>query len=95
MSAAWRATWPASAPTAGSLRAAEPWSQRDGRAAGTVTSGNFSPMLECGIAMAFLDTDGGRPEAGLAVEIEQRGRSLAARVVTLPFVQAGQWAVSQ
>ncbi len=69
--------------------------QRDGRPAGTVTSGNFSPMLECGIAMAFLDTEGDRPEVGMAVEVEQRGRSLAARVVTMPFVQAGQWAVSR
>ncbi len=69
--------------------------QRDGRETGTVTSGNFSPMLECGIALAFLDTARGQPEPGLPVEIEQRGRRLAARVVDMPFVQPGQWAVSQ
>ena len=79
---------PAAAPPRGERPARRP-------AAGAVTSGNFSPMLECGIAMAFLDTEGDRPEVGTAVEVEQRGRSLAARVVTMPFVQAGQWAVSR
>jgi aminomethyltransferase len=66
----------------------------DGRPAGTVTSGNFSPMLECGIAMGFIDTAGGQPQPGLEVEIEQRGRSLIATVVDMPFVRAGQWAAS-
>lgn len=69
--------------------------RRDGRETGTVTSGNFSPMLECGIAMALLDTAAGPSEPGLVLEIEQRGRSLAAEVVDMPFVQAGQWAVSR
>lgn len=65
------------------------------QAVGEVTSGNFSPMLERGIALAFLGTAAGLPEAGLAVDIEQRGRSLPATVVDLPFVAAGQWAVSR
>jgi glycine cleavage system T protein (aminomethyltransferase) len=69
--------------------------RRDGRETGAVTSGNFSPMLECGIAMAFLDSAAGTPDPGLAVEIEQRGRTLAARVVDMPFVRSGQWAVSR
>jgi aminomethyltransferase len=69
--------------------------RHDGRRAGTVTSGNFSPMLECGIAMALVDTADGQPEPGLVVEIEQRGRSLPATVVEMPFVGAGQWAVSR
>ncbi len=68
---------------------------RDGRPAGTVTSGNFSPMLECGIAMGLLDTAGADPQPGLAVEIEQRGRRLPAAVVDTPFVQPGQWAASR
>jgi aminomethyltransferase len=69
--------------------------RRDDRPAGTVASGNFSPMLECGIAMGFLDTATGNPQPGLTVEIEQRGRSLAACVVDMPFVRPGQWAVSK
>ena len=50
---------------------------------GTVTSGNFSPVLEAGIAMAFLRPDLG---PGDAVEIEARGRRLAGEIVALPFV---------
>jgi aminomethyltransferase len=69
--------------------------RRDGRTAGIVTSGNFSPMLECGIAMGFIDTADGQPAPGLDVEIEQRGRSLAATVAEMPFVRAGQWAASR
>jgi aminomethyltransferase len=54
----------------------------DGQPAGEVTSGNFSPMLGHGIALAFLppDVDDGTP-----VEIEARGESLPGTVVKLPF----------
>ena len=56
----------------------------DGAAAGTVTSGNFSPVLGTGIALAFLPPD---VVVGTAVEIEARGgRRLAAEVAKLPFV---------
>jgi aminomethyltransferase len=58
---------------------------------GTVTSGNFSPMLGHGIALAFVDTaEGVEPHAELG--IVQRGRVLRARVVATPFVTAGRWA---
>jgi aminomethyltransferase len=59
-----------------------------GRPVGNVTSGNFSPMLEHGIALAFVDT--GAPTGHLV--IEQRGRTLPATVVDTPFVRPGQWA---
>ena len=56
----------------------------DGAPAGSVTSGNFSPMLGTGIALAFLPPDAG---PGTHVEIEARGgKRLAAEVVKLPFV---------
>lgn len=56
----------------------------DGAAVGTVTSGNFSPVLGTGIALAFLPPD---VAVGTAVEIEARGgRRLAAEVAKLPFV---------
>jgi aminomethyltransferase len=62
----------------------------DGTAAlGTVTSGNFSPVLSRGIALALLDTLHTVIE-GDEVIIDVRGRHLAAGVVTLPFVRAGQ-----
>jgi aminomethyltransferase len=55
----------------------------DGQRVGEVTSGNFSPMLGHGIAMAFLPP---AVENGAAAEIDVRGRRLAATVVPLPFV---------
>ena len=68
----------------------------DGSPVGSVTSGNYSPMLGHGIALAFRDgpADDGEGAGGRdsALGIEQRGRTLAARVVPTPFVRAGQWA---
>jgi aminomethyltransferase len=63
----------------------------DGRPVGTVTSGNFSPMLGHGIALALVDAAAGHgPGTGLA--IEQRGRTMPATRVETPFIRAGQWA---
>lgn len=55
----------------------------DGEAIGHVSSGNFSPTLEVGIAMAFV-----RPHlhAGDEVAIDMRGTAVAATVTDLPFV---------
>jgi aminomethyltransferase len=57
----------------------------DGEQVGVVTSGNFSPVLERGIALAFL-----RPEldVGAAVTIDQRGTAAPGAVVPTPFVPA-------
>jgi len=55
----------------------------DGEVAGVVTSGNFSPELGHGIALAFLPPD---TEVGAAVVIDARGTELSARVVPTPFV---------
>ncbi len=56
----------------------------EGRPAGEVTSGNFSPMLERSIALAFLP-----PEVadGAAVEIDVRGNLMKAVVTKPPFVR--------
>ena len=54
----------------------------DGAIVGEVTSGNFSPMLERGIALAFVPPEIG---VGAAVEIDVRGRTLPATVVKLQF----------
>jgi aminomethyltransferase len=56
----------------------------DGRAVGEVTSGNYSPILGHGIALAFLPPGTG---PGTRVEIKLRGRALPATVVALPFVE--------
>jgi aminomethyltransferase len=55
----------------------------DGRAVGIVTSGNFSPVLGHGIALAFVPPD---TEEDRAVDIDVRGKPLAGRVVATPFV---------
>ncbi|MGK2957223.1 MAG: glycine cleavage system aminomethyltransferase GcvT [Acidimicrobiales bacterium] len=50
---------------------------------GELTSGNFSPLLESGIALGFLAPD---IEVGDEVEIDQRGTRVPGRVVKPPFV---------
>jgi len=56
----------------------------DGKPAGEVTSGNYSPILDQGIALAFLPPE---VEDGVPAEIDVRGRRLPATVVKLPFVR--------
>ena len=53
-----------------------------GEAVGEVTSGNFSPLLQHGIALGFVPSDIG---PGDSVEIDLRGRPAAAEVVKPPF----------
>ncbi len=50
---------------------------------GEVTSGNFSPVLGHGIALAFLPPD---MAEGTAVAVDVRGKRLAGRVAATPFV---------
>jgi len=55
----------------------------DGERAGVVTSGNFSPMLGHGIALAFVPPD---VKEGAPVAVEVRpGETLAGTVVPTPF----------
>jgi aminomethyltransferase len=56
----------------------------DGKSAGIVTSGNFSPTLGHGIALAFLPPEVGE---GSEVAIDVRGEPTLATVVPTPFVQ--------
>ena len=48
-----------------------------------MTSGNYSPVLGHGIALAFLPP---AIELGTPVEVDLRGRRLPGQVVSLPFV---------
>jgi len=57
----------------------------DGVPAGIVTSGNFSPVLGHGIALAFVPPT---VAIGDTVAIDVRGESVAATVVKPPFVSA-------
>lgn len=51
---------------------------------GQVTSGGFSPSLQRPIAMAYVDAALAAP--GTSLELDNRGRRLAAKVVAMPFV---------
>ncbi len=55
----------------------------DGEVVGEVTSGNFSPMLEAGIALAFVPPD---VSIGDELAVDMRGTPTPATVVKLPFV---------
>ena len=56
---------------------------RGGEVVGEVTSGNFSPMLETGIALAFVPPDA---DIGDELAVDMRGTLMPASVVELPFV---------
>ncbi len=58
--------------------------RKDGRDVGAVTSGTFSPTLDKGIGMGYVETECARPGTGIAVSI--RNREIPAVVVPLPFV---------
>jgi aminomethyltransferase len=55
----------------------------DGEPVGVVTSGNFSPVLGHGIALAFVPPEVGE---GTAVDVDVRGSRISGTVVPTPFV---------
>jgi aminomethyltransferase len=57
--------------------------RRDGVDVGVVTSGTFSPTFERALGMAHVAPAAAEP--GTALEIDVRGKPVAARVVPLPF----------
>ncbi len=58
---------------------------KEGREVGLLTSGTHSPILKQGIGMAYVDS--ALDEVGTALEVEIRGRWVAARVAETPFVK--------
>lgn len=58
---------------------------RCGDSAGTVASGNFSPTLECGIGMGYLEPP--PPTGSSTLEVEIRGEWHQARLVDPPFIE--------
>ena len=56
----------------------------DGREVGTLSSGNYSPVLERGIGLGLLEGD---LAAGTPVTLSLRGRDVPASIAELPFVR--------
>ena len=56
----------------------------EGRAIGTITSGGFGPTVGGPVAMGYVETAFAAPDTEIGLEV--RGKSLPAKVVTLPFV---------
>jgi aminomethyltransferase len=56
----------------------------DGAVVGEVTSGNYSPVLGHGIALAFVPPE---VDEGVTVGVDVRGTTLAGAVVATPFVR--------
>ena len=59
---------------------------RDGVEVGEVTSGGFSPLLECGIAMAYIQSDALKADN---LHIASKTASQPATIVKPPFVEIG------
>jgi aminomethyltransferase len=55
------------------------------RAVGEITSGSYSPFLQCSVALARVDSD-----VADQCTVDVRGRRLPARIVTPPFVRHGK-----
>jgi len=56
---------------------------KDERVIGRVTSGTKSPSLGKAIALGYLSSD--FADLGSLVDVEIRGRKVAAKIVALPF----------
>ncbi len=54
-----------------------------GEAVGITTSGNYSPMLDCGIGLGYVPVQW--CEEGTELELDLRGRVLPIRIVKTPF----------
>ncbi len=79
----WPATSSASPRRAAARRAPSARCSSTAASAGEVTSGNFSPVLGHGIALAFVPPS---VEEGATVAIDVRGTALPGTVVATPFV---------
>lgn len=58
----------------------------EGDKIGTIVSGNFSPTLGKGIALAYAPSDL-VPEVGRTAEVDARGRTIGADIVKPPFIE--------
>ena len=78
-----RSPWSASRSSGAASRARERRVFAGEREAGRVTSGTWSPTFEKALGMAYVPVDLAAP--GTALEIDVRGKRLAAATRALPF----------
>jgi aminomethyltransferase len=57
---------------------------RSGRAIGKITSGGFAPSLGAPVAMGYVE--GSSATLGSKIDLMVRGKAIAARVASMPFV---------
>ncbi len=62
---------------------------RDNEKVGTVTSGTFSPIIETGIAMGYVNQFAAR--SGEVLRVKVRGKDLPARVSKFPFYDVDKY----
>ena len=55
----------------------------DGEQVGIVTSGTYSPSLEVGAGMAYVNSE--LAEVGTGIEIDVRGKRRSARIASRPL----------
>jgi aminomethyltransferase len=58
----------------------------EGLEVGAVTSGTFSPTLDCSVAMAYVSLASGDTGTVLDVEVASTGQKVSATVTDLPFI---------
>ena len=56
---------------------------KDSRVVGKVTSGTFSPTLQCPIAMAYIES--AMAVENTSIDVDIRGTAASAEIVPLPF----------
>jgi aminomethyltransferase len=56
----------------------------DSENVGTLSSGNYSPILQCGIGMGLLRD---APDVNTPATVVLRGREISATITPLPFVR--------
>ena len=57
-----------------------------GESIGEVTSGTFSPSLNCGVALCSVSSE--YSKVGTKLDIQIRGKNVPGEVVKLPFVES-------
>lgn len=60
---------------------------KNGEAVGEVTSGTFSPSLNCGVALCYVSSE--HATVGARLEVGIRNQTVPVEVVKLPFVPSG------